>query len=87
MLFNDSIRSFLLVLASGGLLWFYLKGKLKQVPVLIVLGGLIVFDLVSVDINYVNKEDFTSARKVLKPFTPTKATDKEILKDKGVIIV
>ncbi|PKH51016.1 hypothetical protein CXF68_10130 [Tenacibaculum sp. Bg11-29] len=82
MLFNDSVRSFLLVLGSAALLWFYLKGKLKQVPVLIVLGGFIVFDLVSVDIKYVNKEDFTSARKVLKPFTPTKI-DKEILKDKS----
>ncbi|WP_028887764.1 YfhO family protein [Tenacibaculum ovolyticum] len=82
MLFNDSVRSFLLVLGSAALLWFYLKGKLKQVPVLIVLGGLIVFDLVSVDIKYVNKEDFTSARKVLKPFTATKI-DKEILKDKS----
>ncbi|WP_420551160.1 YfhO family protein [Tenacibaculum aiptasiae] len=81
MLFNDSVRSFLLVLVTGGLLWFYLKGKLKQIPVLIIIGGLIVFDLVSVDINYVNKEDFTSARRVLKPFSPNQA-DKEILKDK-----
>lgn len=82
MLFNDSLRSLLLVLAVAGMLWFYLKGKLKQVPVLIVLGGLIIFDLVSIDTNYVNKEDFTSARRVQKPFTATKA-DTEILKDKG----
>ncbi|MDP2540827.1 hypothetical protein CSC81_14470 [Tenacibaculum discolor] len=82
MLFNDSLRSLLLVLAVAGMLWFYLKGKLKQVPVLIVLGGLIIFDLVSIDANYVNKEDFTSARRVQKPFTATKA-DTEILKDKG----
>ena len=82
MLFNDSVRSFLLILGAAALLWFYLKGKLKQVPVLIVLGSLILFDLVSVDIKYVNKEDFTSARRVLKPFTPTKA-DKDILKDKS----
>ncbi|WP_233897462.1 YfhO family protein [Tenacibaculum piscium] len=80
MLFNDSVRSFLLILASAVLLWFYLKGKLKQVPVILILGALIIFDLVSVDIKYVNKEDFTSARKVLKPFTATQ-TDKEILKD------
>ena len=80
MLFNDSVRSFLLILAAAALLWFYLKGKLKQVPVIIILGALIVFDLVSVDIKYVNKEDFTSSRKVLKPFIATK-TDKEILKD------
>lgn len=82
MLFNDSLRSLLLVLVVAGMLWFYLKGKLKQVPVLIVLGGLIIFDLVSIDANYVNKEDFTSARRVQKPFTATKA-DTEILKDKG----
>ena len=82
MLFNDSLRSFLLVLAVAGMLWFYLKGKLKQVPVLIVLGGLIIFDLVSIDTNYVNKEDFTSARRVQKPFTATKANT-EILKDTG----
>ncbi|XRE44364.1 hypothetical protein ACIVBQ_002568 [Tenacibaculum discolor] len=82
MLFNDSLRSLLLVLAVAGMLWAYLKGKLKQVPVLIVLGGLIIFDLVSIDANYVNKEDFTSARRVQKPFTATKA-DTEILKDKG----
>ncbi|MHC9087134.1 YfhO family protein [Tenacibaculum sp. IMCC1] len=82
MLFNDSLRSLLLVLAVAGMLWFYLKGKLKQIPVLIVLGGLIIFDLVSIDANYVNKEDFTSARRVQKPFTATKA-DTEILKDKG----
>lgn len=82
MLFNDSLRSLLLVLAVAGMLWFYLKGKLKQVPVLIVLGGLIIFDLVSIDANYVNKEDFTSARRVQKPFKATKA-DTEILKDTG----
>jgi len=83
MMFTDSMRSFLLVLGSAALLWFYLKGKLKQVPVLIALGGLILFDLISVDIKYVNKEDFKSARRVLKPFTPTQA-DAEILKDKSV---
>ncbi|UTD14720.1 YfhO family protein [Tenacibaculum mesophilum] len=82
MLFNDSLRSLLLVLVVAGMLWFYLKGKLKQVPMLIVLGGLIIFDLVSIDANYINKEDFTSARRVQKPFTATKA-DTEILKDKG----
>lgn len=82
MLFNDSLRSLLLVLAVAGMLWFYLKGKLKQIPVLIVLGGLIIFDLVSIDTNYVNKEDFTSARRVQKPFIATKA-DTEILKDTG----
>ena len=82
MLFNDSIRSLLLVLVSAGILWLYLKKNFKQIYVLVVLGGLIIFDLISVDIKYVNKEDFTFARKVQKPFSPTKA-DVEILKDKS----
>lgn len=82
MLFTDSLRTLILVLLSGGLLWFLLKKKIQQVPVIIALSVLILFDLISVDINYVNKEDFTSKRKVKKPFTLTQA-DKEILKDKS----
>ncbi|APG64023.1 hypothetical protein LPB136_00955 [Tenacibaculum todarodis] len=81
MLFNDSLRSLVLIVLSAGLLWFFLKNKIKQLPVILVLGALILFDLVSVDINYVNKDDFTAARKVLKPFTASEA-DKQILEDK-----
>lgn len=81
MLFNDSLRSLVLILLSAGLLWFFLKNKIKQLPAILVLGALILFDLISVDINYVNKDDFTSARKVLKPFTASEA-DKQILEDK-----
>ncbi|WP_086030354.1 YfhO family protein [Tenacibaculum holothuriorum] len=82
MLFSDSIRSLILILLSGGLLWFFLKKKIQQIPVIVALSLLILFDLVSVDIKYVNKEDFTSKRRVQKPFTLTQA-DKEILKDKS----
>ncbi|MDY0781162.1 YfhO family protein [Tenacibaculum sp. IB213877] len=81
MLFSDSIRTLILVFLSAGALWLYLKDKLKQVTVIFILGVLILFDLISVDIKYVNKEDFVSARRVDKPFTPTKA-DEQILQDK-----
>lgn len=80
MLFNDSLRTLILVSITTGALWAFLQDKLKLVPVLLVLGGLVVFDLVSVDIKYVNKEDFTSKRKVMNPFKANQA-DKEILKD------
>lgn len=82
MLFMDGVRSLILVTLSAGLLWFLLKNKLKEIPVIIGLTVLILFDLISVDINYVNKEDFTSKRKVIKPFIATKANN-EILKDKS----
>ena len=82
MLFNDSLRTLILILLSAGVLWAFLNEKLKQLPVLAVLAALIIFDLTSIDINYVNKEDFVTARKVDKPFIATQA-DKEILKDKS----
>ena len=82
MLFNDSLRTLALILLSAGVLWAFLNEKLKQLPVLAVLAALIIFDLTSIDINYVNKEDFVTARKVDKPFIATQA-DKEILKDKS----
>ena len=82
MLFYDSIRSFALVLLSFALLWMLLKGKLKQQAVIVSLGALILFDLLSVNIKYVNADDFESRRRVLKPFTAN-AADKEILKDKS----
>ncbi|CAL2105105.1 Membrane protein YfhO [Tenacibaculum sp. 190524A02b] len=82
MLFGDSIRSLILITLAGGLLWFLLRKKVPSYVVVFALSGLIIFDLVSIDINYVNKEDFTFKRKVLKPFKASKA-DLEIKKDKG----
>ncbi|TXD48733.1 YfhO family protein [Polaribacter sp. IC073] len=81
MLFSDTIRSLILVLLSGGVLWFFLKGKLKSTITIVALTVFILFDLVSVNKNYVNADDFKSARKIEKPFTASEA-DKMILEDK-----
>jgi len=80
---NDLFRSMLLVLISAAVLWFYLKEKLKQNIVIIALGALIVFDLVGVDLRYVNKDNFVSKRTMSDPFKET-ALDKEIKADKGI---
>lgn len=82
MLLTDSLRSLLLIGLSSGLLWFFLQDKIKKLPVIITLTVLVLFDLVSVDLRYVNKDDFTTARRVQKPFTATEA-DKQILEDKS----
>jgi len=80
--FSDSLKSFILISVSAGFLWLVIKEKLKQNIAVLVLGGLILFDLVSVDRRYVNNEDFLSAKKVDIPFVASEV-DKEILKDKG----
>ena len=80
LLVSDTIKTLVLVLIAAGLIWFYLKDKLKETQVIIAIAVLIVFDLVNVDRRYVNTENFMSARLVEQPFQPTQA-DKEILKD------
>jgi hypothetical protein len=82
MLFSDTLRSIILVLFSGGLLWFLLKGKLKQTQVVLALAVLIVFDLISVDKKYLSEDDFKPSRKVEKPFIASEA-DILIQKDKS----
>jgi hypothetical protein len=82
MLFSDTLRSIILVLFSGGLLWFLLKGKLKQTQVVLALAVLIVFDLISVDKKYLSEDDFKPSRKVEKPFLASEA-DILIQKDKS----
>jgi len=80
-LFMDTIRSLVLVIFSGAILWFFLKNKFKQSYAIIALGVLILFDLISIDKNYLSEEDFKASRRVEKPFKASNA-DKQILKDK-----
>ena len=79
---SDLFRSLLFVFLATSALWFYLKGKVKQNIVIIVLGVLIVVDLVGVDLRYVNKDDFVSKRRMTQPFQET-AVDKQIKEDTG----
>lgn len=80
---NDLIRSLMYVLITFGLLWFYLKGRLRETLVILAVGVLVVFDLVGVNLRYVNADNFVAKRRMLEPFQAT-AADKQILEDDGV---
>lgn len=82
LLYSDSFRSLVLIGLSFGILWLFLKGKLNQTKAIIGFSVLILFDLLNVNLRYVNADDFKSARKVDKPFIAS-PVDKEILKDKS----
>ena len=82
VLLMDSLKSILFIGLSFGLLWMFIKNKLNQTKAIVGLGVLILFDLVSVDKRYVNKDDFKPARKIERPFVPSQA-DEQILKDKS----
>ncbi len=80
MFTTDTLRSLILVLLVATGIWYYLKGKLKENLLLISIGVLILFDLISVDYKYVNKDNFVTSREFNKPFIATSA-DKEIIQD------
>ena len=77
---EDALRTLLLVLAVGGLIFAYLKQKIAQNTTIIILGLVLVFDLVGVDLRYVNNDNFVSAIKVDRPYQAN-SIDKKILKD------
>ena len=81
MLLFDVLRSLFLMLLTAGVLWMFLKSKLKQGIAILIIAVFVLFDLVSVDKKYVNKDDFKSSRKIEKPFIASNA-DKLILQDK-----
>ena len=82
LFFKDSLRSFLLIMISAGLLWAFLKSKINKNATIIVFAVLILIDLVIVDKRYVNNDDFVSKKQEEIPFQAT-IINKEILKDKS----
>jgi hypothetical protein len=82
LLTSDTIRTLILVLLSAGTLYLFFNKKVKKNIAIVCLGFLIVFDLVAINKQYVNNDDFISAIQVDRPYRATEA-DKEILKDKS----
>ena len=82
MLFQDSVRSLVLILIAAAILWLFLKNKVNQTKAIVGFAIIILFDLVSVDIKYVNNDSFERARNIEKPFQ-LNDIDKQILKDKS----
>ena len=82
MLYSDSFRSIVLIVVGFVVLWLFLKQQLKYTTSIIAFAVLILFDLVQVNLRYVNADDFKEARAIDKPFKSSTA-DLQILKDKS----
>lgn len=82
MLVNDSIRSLLFILITGGLLYAYLKQKMSKELIVPLIALLILIDLAGVDKRYVNNDNFVNADYYNRIFTPS-TIDKAILQDTG----
>ena len=64
----DSLRSLLLVLAAGAVLFAFSRKKIKETVTIVGLAVLILFDLVGVDRRYVNDDNFVDSRVMEKPY-------------------
>ena len=82
MLYSDSFRSIVLIGVGFVVLWLFSKQQLKYTTSIIAFTVLILFDLVQVNLRYVNGDDFKEARAIDKPFKASTA-DLQILKDKS----
>jgi hypothetical protein len=78
----DTLRSLLFILLSAGLIWFYLKGKIKKAGIVIAgIGILVLADMWPINKNYLNNENFERSRLVDNPYQPSEA-DNEIMRDR-----
>ncbi|MEC3964697.1 YfhO family protein [Flagellimonas halotolerans] len=65
---SDTIRSLIYVALAAAALWFFIKEKINKNILVFALGALILFDLVGVDLRYVNEGDFVRQHQVNQPF-------------------
>ncbi|MBC9932056.1 YfhO family protein [Chitinophaga qingshengii] len=81
LLLRDGFRALILLSIAYGVMWAYLKDKLKALPVLLVLVAVVSFDLIQVDRHYMNEESFWQPDQLASYMAPT-AADEQILQDK-----
>ncbi len=77
----DAFRSLFFIAAAFGVLYFTVKGTIKQHLAVWLLAGFILVDLWVVDKRYLDSDNFVSASKAKQPFQPSDA-DLAILQDK-----
>lgn len=72
--------AYIAIAAAVGALW--IKGKLKPLLALGLIGGLAVIDIIALDTQYLNADQFQDEEEAQTPFQPT-AADQQILADKS----
>lgn len=79
---SDAFRTFVLLALTFGLTWLFIKGKLRPLTMVILLGLLVLIDLWMVDKRYLNDERFVEPTQLARQFNVEREVDKLILLDK-----
>jgi hypothetical protein len=81
---GDAWRSLIVLLLGFGVIFVYLKGKLNELATVLVLAGIVLVDMYTVNKRYIDSDSFTSHYDLPEQnFTPRPA-DTQILQDKDM---
>jgi hypothetical protein len=78
--FGSLSRSFLYVLAAAAVGLFWIKGRIKPLLALGLIGALAFIDIITLDTLYLNADSFQDEEESQTPFTATRA-DQQIMRD------
>lgn len=81
--FKSTARSALFMALIAGLIFLFLKSKVKKKLFIAGIGLICFLDVVFISARYLNKESYVEKRSELAAFNPTQA-DVEIMKDKDM---
>ena len=80
LLRSDAFRSLVFIGLTFISLWFFMKNKIKNHFVILIVGVLVLFDMWTINKRYLNDDHFVRKSKVQVPYQPTQA-DNFILQD------
>lgn len=83
---GDSLRTLLFVLATSGLIFAYLKDKLKTPVLLLGIGLLVLGDLWTVGKRYLSTEDFEKPKTVASNNFTARAVDQQIFSAENIAL-
>lgn len=80
-LFRESaFKTALYIMIAFGAMWFYIKNKLSTIMMLLIVGAIGAFDLISIDRSYMGSDSFVASRRV-KAVSAPRPVDEQIMAD------
>ncbi len=82
MFMSALLRSLLFIAGAAALVGLLIKGKLRPLLMLGLVGALSFIDLLGIDLQYLNNDRYQDEEDAQTPFNPS-ASDQKIMQDKG----
>ena len=81
---GDAWRSLLIILLGFAVIFAYLKGKLNELVATLIVAGIVLVDMYTVNKRYINSDTFTSRYELPEQQFAPRPADTQILQDKDM---